>query len=106
MTRQCSMIDSLLMRPRVGLSSWLVPTETPDLGEPVDTAAWTEGASQLIARATSTGDLAGLHRAVTLFDQVLRATPPGSPNHKAAALNLASALVRQFESTTKVEALD
>jgi cystathionine beta-lyase/cystathionine gamma-synthase len=83
-----------------------VPIGMSDFGESVDPAASTEGALRLRARAARTGDIAVLHRAVTLLDRVLRATPPENPNHGVAVLNLAGTLVMAFELTAKVEALD
>lgn len=69
-------------------------------------AAWqTAHASRLVERAGAAGDLALLSQAVTEFEQVLAAVSPADANYAAAAVNLASALITQFEWTGETEAL-
>jgi tetratricopeptide (TPR) repeat protein len=71
-----------------------------------DGARWTAEASRELEHARQTGNTDQLNAAVAQFEAVLEVTPPGDPNHEIAVINLAGALIAQYELTGKAEALD
>jgi hypothetical protein len=78
----------------------------PGSGAPTDAAARTAEAIRLVDHARRTGDVDLLNLVVTQFEQIYGATPQDDPDYEAAVINLAGALITQFEWTGKADALD
>jgi hypothetical protein len=82
-----------------------VTADPPGEAVPVDRDVWTGAGTRLLRRGTQRGDPAMVRRAVTRFEAVLASCPAGTACHGPAAVNLANALVTEFEMTGRDAAL-